>query len=79
MALTKQDKEWIALTVETVMQKAVGPILLKQDEHEKTLYGKTGNNGLRSQVKYLNRFAWLLTGGLILGGALLGAVQFSIF
>lgn len=69
MALTKQDKEWIALTVETAVQKALGPLGEKVHDHESTLYGKTGTNGLRGQVRQLNRFAWLLTGALTLGAS----------
>jgi hypothetical protein len=78
MALSKHDKEWIELTVKTAIQDSLSPLSEQVHEHESTLYGKGGQNGLRGQVKYLNRFAWLLTGGLILAGSLAGAVKLDI-
>lgn len=78
MALTKQDKEYFALTVKQAISEAIQPLATQVNEHEQTLYGVNRDNGLRSQVKWLNRFAWLLTGGLILAGSILGTFQFIL-
>ncbi|NWG72755.1 MAG: hypothetical protein HXY23_14280 [Parvularculaceae bacterium] len=82
MALTKADREFILLTVKSAVNDSISQLAdrvrhieAKVDTHETTLHGKFGNNGLRSHVKHLNRFAWLLTGGLILAGSLIGAVK----
>ena len=75
MALTKQDKEWLELTIDKSVSKAVEPVVKQTTEHELTLYGKEGNNGIRSQVKGLIKFQYLVTGAIILGAALLGTVQ----
>lgn len=72
MALTKQD---ISETVELAVLKAIEPLSQKVTEHEQTLHGKTGNNGLRSKVRVLERFAWTVTGGILLAGAILGTIQ----
>ena len=74
MALSKHDKEWIELTI----KNALSPYAEQVHEHEIVIYGKDHNNGLKGQVRYLNRFAWLITGGLVLAGTLAGAVKFDI-
>jgi len=75
MALSKQDKEWIQLTVSKAVTDGVEPIAKMVGEHEQSLYGIDRNNGMRSQVKWLNRFAWTVTGGIILAGTILGAIK----
>ena len=75
MQLTKQD---IAETVELAVLKAIQPLTEKVSGHEMTLYGRTGDNGLRATVRSLVQFKWLITGAIILGGAILGAFQFII-
>jgi len=57
MALDDDDKELFKLIVETSMNKAMKPIADELTEHslklqkiDQTLYGETGNNGLRSSV-----------------------------
>ena len=75
MALTKQDKDWIALTVQNALNNVLAPTIKKVDEHDQTLYGVNRGNGMRSQVKWLNRFAWTITGGILLAASILGTFQ----
>lgn len=75
MSLTKED---IAETVELAVLKAIAPLNEMVGQHEMTLYGKMGNNGLRATVQGLVKFRWIVTGGILLLGAILGTFQFII-
>ena len=78
MALTKQDKDWIALTVQNALNNVLAPTIKKVDEHDQSLYGIGRANGMRSQVRWLTRFAWTVTGGIMLIAAILGTFQFIL-
>lgn len=89
----EDDKEYLKLVIETSMNKAMKPIAeelsahsLKLQRLDQTMYGETGNNGLRSSViKHENEiedlkayktkviaYASVATGAITLGGALVG-------
>ena len=93
MAFEDDDKELLKLLIETSMNRAMKPIADEITEHslklqkiDQTLYGETGNNGLRSSViKHENEiedlkayktkvvaYASVATGAITLGGALIG-------
>lgn len=74
MALSKSDREWIYLTMESVVQKQLQPIVnvntlqdTKINKLAQTVYGENGDNGLRSDVRSLkNSFGKLIkiSGGI---------------
>ena len=78
MALTKQDKDWIELTIQNALNAVLAPTIKKVDEHDQTLYGIGRTNGLRSTVNGLVQFKWIITGGVMLGAAILGTFQFIL-
>jgi len=51
MGLNKTDKDWIRLAVREETGKLLEPVRDLSVKHEQTLYGETGNNGLRKTVE----------------------------
>ena len=53
MALNKQDKEWIKSAVKEAVIEVIIPIREDVQKHGQSLYGETGNNGLRKDTENL--------------------------
>ena len=70
--MTKNDIRLI----EGVLDRKLEPIKSLLQKHDQTLYGETGENGLKGEVrqtrvdiKWLQRLSWMISGGLVVVGS----------
>ncbi|MCI0706047.1 MAG: hypothetical protein L0Y80_01000 [Ignavibacteriae bacterium] len=62
--------------LEAALDRKLRPIHSLLQKHEQSLYGETGENGLkgdikqaRREIKLLQRLSWMVSGGLVVIGS----------
>ena len=62
--------------LEAALDRKLQPIHSLLQKHDQTLYGESGENGLkgemkqtRKEVKWVQRLSWMVSGGLVVVGS----------
>ena len=70
--MTKNELRLLELALDRKLQ----PIHSLLQKHDQTLYGETGENGVkgdmkqaRKEIKLLQRLSWMVSGGLVVVGS----------